>query len=366
MLQTDTLKIGFLTTLGVNVGDEFIREGIRAILDNLSINYHPYYINKCDPASLWEPKEDELDTVTDKYWQSHVFIQSGAPVYWHLLDGKSTSLNSEWHQWIWKERILNQQQHTHPLFINLGAGSCQPWGETGLPFLNDEDCVAFAKAAAMRSALTTVRDPIAANLLTDLQLQHHALPCPAFLAAARHQQIRKIDFPVIGINLMPLSSHYDLTGNFDPELWRNSCKTLISKLRLQGKLIFICHDEKERTFLNHFAENNERIFISQNWRDYFDIYSSCSIVVANRVHGAVCAAGFGVPAIIIGNDTRATIGDLIGIPRYHSIRIQPEEICQQVTQFILYRNKEQNRLLELRQKTLKKYQELLHPLLLRM
>ena len=40
------IKIGFLTTLGVNVGDEFIREGIRHVLDQCGVPYAPFYVNK--------------------------------------------------------------------------------------------------------------------------------------------------------------------------------------------------------------------------------------------------------------------------------------------------------------------------------
>lgn len=354
------IRIGFLTSRGVNVGDEFIREGIRAILEGLNVPYTPLYVHKLSEISLHTPDEDEVIIVNDKYWDADLFIQSGAPVYWHLLNGISTSLNSDWHQWIWEERILKNKEG-YPVFINFGAGSCQPWGDMGDAFLNDAACVQFARAASERASLTTVRDPVADHLLNVLQLPHKVLPCPAFLAACRHH----INVPangVIGVNFMPLGAHYDLVGNFDSVLWQKQCFTLSVELRRIGHLVFIAHDQIEAEFMAKFVLPGERIFLSGHWRDYFDIYAACSVVVANRVHGAVCAAGFGVPSIILGNDTRAMIGDYIGIPRYHVRAFEVTQVIQQVHTFFDTLHTERSRLLDLRNTTMNRYQDLLAPI----
>lgn len=355
------IKVGFLTSRGVNVGDEFIREGIRAILERLNLRYTPLYVHKLSESSLYTPDEDEVVTVRDKYWDCDLFIQGGAPVYWHLLNGQATSLNSEWHQWMWEERILKEQKES-PVFINLGAGSCQPWGDMGDAFLQDADCVQFAAAASNRAFLTTVRDPVAARILNELQLPHEAVPCPAFLAACRHPRNAPV-YGVIGVNLMPLGAHYDLSADFDTALWQRQCFALLTELRRAGKLIFIAHDQTEADFMAKFAIPGERIFLSGNWRDYFDMYSTCSVVVANRVHGAVCAAGFGVPAIILGNDTRAMIGNYIDIPRYHVSNLNVAEVAQKVRIFLKTRDDERSRLLELRDETLLRYERLLAPVI---
>jgi len=354
------LKVGLLTSRGVNVGDEFIREGVRAILDKLNIEYTPMYVHKLSESSLHIPDDDEVVIVNDKYWDSDLFIQCGAPVYWHLLEGHSTSLNSEWHRWMWEERILNNTV-TQPVFINLGAGSCQPWGDSGEAFLNDPECVLFARDASTRSSLTTVRDPVAEHLLNVLKLPHEALPCPAFLAACRHKSNVSTS-GVIGINLMQLGGHYDLSGNMNVALWEKQCFTLVVELRKISKLIFIAHDKKEAEFMAKYIVPGERIYRSENWRDYFDVYSACKVIVANRVHGAVCAAGFGVPSIILGNDTRAMIGDYVNIPRYHVRDLDVTQIIQKVHTFIEEPDIERSRLLEIRNKTINEYKDLLFPI----
>ena len=171
------LTIGFMTTLGVNVGDEFIREGIRAVLDEAGIVYTPLYINKHDPRSLHEPREDETLVVADKFWECDVFIQSGSPVYWWLHEGVHTSLTSEWAKWLWEERILHPTRKG-PRFLNLGAGSCQPWGEGPEEYLADAGCAAFARGAGERAVLTSVRDPVAAEILQRVNVAHEGAPVP--------------------------------------------------------------------------------------------------------------------------------------------------------------------------------------------
>jgi hypothetical protein len=356
------LKIGFMTTLGVNVGDEFIREGIRTVLDRTKIPYAPLYVNKHDPNTLSQPYEDEPLVVQDKFWDCNIFIQAGAPVYWHLLGGRSRSMNSEWHQWLWEDRILAQGPRMAPMFLNLGAGSCQPWKENGDSFLGDQECREFAERAGQRAALTAVRDEVASRILRALGIPHEPICCPAFLAGARHQLNNSVP-DLIGINLMPLGAHYDLSGNFNAEVWKQRCHVLCESLRRLGRLMFVCHDATERDYASLWAQPGERVFIGEGWRDYLDVYSSCQVVVANRVHGAVCAAGFGVPSIIMGNDTRAQIGEYLGLPIFGSAELDPTDVIRCVIQLLDRRHQESQRLVQLRDATIANYLRLIQPLL---
>jgi 2-polyprenyl-3-methyl-5-hydroxy-6-metoxy-1,4-benzoquinol methylase len=354
-------KVGFLTSLGVNVGDEFIREGIRAALDRTGTPYCPFYVHKLDGRSLSEPCEDEPFAVEDKYWDSDVFIQAGAPVYWHLLNGASTSLTSAWHEWMWNARILAQANRRHPIFVNLGAGSCQPLGDDGSSFLQDTGCADFALRAARRAAATTVRDPLAARMLKALDIPFRDLPCPAFLAAAR-RRIRPAGTGTVGVNLMPLAGHYRLDPRFREDAWFRKCTSLVHQLRKLGTLLFVAHDDAEAAFMARFRGFGERVFQSAAWRDYLDVYNTCSLVFANRVHGAVCAAGFGIPAVIVGNDSRASIGDYIGISWF-----PPDEPLEAILAAVALlherRSTEAERLHTLREETLQSYTAILKPIL---
>jgi hypothetical protein len=355
------IRVGFLTTLGVNVGDEFIRNGVRAILDRTGTPYTPLYINKHDPASLCSSAEDEDIVATDKFYSSEIFLQSGAPVYWNLKSG-ANSLNSEWHQWMWLDRILASTEAAGPIFANLGAGSCQSWNEGAPEYLAHPGCAEFARLAHIRARLTTVRDPVGKAIINALGYSVEALPCPAFLAAARWAPPSPRP-GVIGVNFMPMGSHYDLEGNFPTNSWRDQVAGMLAGLRRQGRLLFIAHDALEAEFQQQLLEPGERVFFASGWRDYLDVLGACSLVVANRVHGAVTAAGFGIPAIILGNDTRAQIGDYLGLPRYRSGFTDPACVTDRAAELLAHRSTENSRLLELRTSTLSRYVDLLRPIM---
>ena len=100
------IKVGYLTIDKYNVGDNFIREGISAILDAMEISHETYIVDKLKESSLTEPVETEIKKIKHKYFDMDVFIQSGAPVYWYLVRGASTSLTSDWYDWFWKKCVF--------------------------------------------------------------------------------------------------------------------------------------------------------------------------------------------------------------------------------------------------------------------
>src|SRR5687768_5857451 len=53
-------RVAFMTTVGKNVGDDFIREGICSILDDAIGPYEPFYVNKHDLSTLGRPLLDEI------------------------------------------------------------------------------------------------------------------------------------------------------------------------------------------------------------------------------------------------------------------------------------------------------------------
>ena len=354
-------KIAFFTTLNRNVGDEFIREGVRAILDAAKVEYDPYFICKHTPATVTTPSPEETGEVADKYWDADVVIQAGAPVYWHFHEGRSTSLKAEWQEWFWEQRVLGAPQREHPLFLNLGAGSCLPWGDVGDAFVADAACVDFARRAGTRAALTTVREAVASSMLERLQVPHFAMPCPAFLAGARHDYRRQAEGP-IGVNLMPLGGHFDLNAGFDQTQWLEDCLQLLARLRSLNQVFFVAHNAEEEKFLGMLREPGEPVFCGAHWRAYLETYGQCSMVVANRVHGAVCAAGLGVPAMIVGNDTRAEIGRFIGLPIHRSGHVRAAALFESAERLWRNRAVESERLRALRDATLARYVEAVAPL----
>src|SRR5262249_37029888 len=147
------LKVGLLTTLHKNVGDDWVREGVRAVLDTAMPGCAPLHVSKWSQASLRERLEGDGETAEDKYWGSDLFVIAGSPVYWHLTGGRHRSLEAEWHRWMYADRVLaGGADEEHPVLLNLGAGSGQPWGDDGTCMVDDPACAAFVKELGWRSA----------------------------------------------------------------------------------------------------------------------------------------------------------------------------------------------------------------------
>lgn len=346
------LKIAFMTSMGVNIGDEFIREGIASFLDEIFQEWVPLYVNKVDLRSLREPLEDEKLVVKDKFLDADIIIQAGAPVYWKI--GNSTSYNVEWAEELWNRRIFKLGPEK-PIF-NIAAGACQPYPDFAKTFLSDPGCVQFARKIDTACRWTSVRDPLAAQILFALGIDHDVLPCPAFHAARRLKEQIHPEM-VVGVNLMPLGGHWRFKDEIDEETWGNKIEVFLPELRKRHSLLFIAHDLTEKEFMSRYLDSQESIFYSSDFRDYIPVYGRCCAVIANRVHGAVCAAGFGRPSLIMGNDTRLLIGDYIGLPSYYINEVCPEEIVEVFESTMSNLKVEEERLLNLREKTAGRYRE---------
>ena len=125
---------------------------------------------------------------------------------------------------------------------------------------------------------------------------------------------------------MPRAGHYRLKRETSESQWRSVIDELLPQFRRQYRLLFVAHDRQEAEFQKELAQSDEEVFVSPDYRDYIALYGRVKGVVANRVHGAVCAAGFGKPAVIVGNDARIGIARYIGIPAKDSSETAAEWI----------------------------------------
>jgi hypothetical protein len=316
-------RVAFMTTVHHNVGDEFIREGIRSFLDEVLVDYDPFYVHKHDTETLRKPLLDEGEILEDKFRDADLIIQAGAPVYWNI--GPHTSYNVGWAKDLWFDRIF-QLGPAKPI-LNLGAGSCQ-CDEDDLPgLMADPQVVEFARSAGRACRWTTVRDPLASRFLTTLGIEHELLACPAF-HAARRTPGSKTTRDVLAVNLMRDAGHHLIKPGNDPARWRKTVETVLPELRKRHRLLFVAHDTAEAEYQRQFAQAGEMVFVSDDFRDYLALYATVQGVFANRVHGAVCVAGFGRPAVIVGTDSRVGIARPIGIPAIDEATVTPEWILR--------------------------------------
>ncbi|HZL35816.1 MAG TPA: polysaccharide pyruvyl transferase family protein [Tepidisphaeraceae bacterium] len=312
-------RVAFMTTVHLNVGDEFIREGIRSFLDEVIGEYDPFYVHKHDIDTLHTPLLDEGELLQDKFRDADLIVQAGAPVYWNF--GPHQSYNVGWAKDLWFDRIF-QLGPGKPI-LNIGAGSCQPREDDLAGLMADPQVVDFAKQAGRACRWTCVRDPLASRFLESIEVEHELLPCPAF-HAARRTPGAKITRNVLAVNLMRDAGHHLIKPENDPARWHATVQAVIPRLREKYRLLFVAHDDAEAQYQRQFARDGEMVFHSNDFRDYLSLYASVTGIFANRVHGAVAVAGFGRPAVIVGTDSRVGIARPIGIPAVDEADATPD------------------------------------------
>ncbi len=318
------LRVALITTVARNIGDEFIREGVRSFLDDLLGDYDALYIDKHDLATAHRPLLDELDPPADKIESADLIVQCGAPQFWHL--GESSCFNDPWVIALWDR--LDKLNGRTPI-LNLGIGTCQPRQNDIGTLTDTPELAAFAKRVVDACALTTTRDALTAQLLNAFDLGHTHLPCPAYSAArrvmrGRTERVESRD--VLAINFMELAGHWLLKAENDPKRWSDVVLKTLAVLRGQYRLLFVAHNESERKFLGYCNAPTEQIFFSPDYRDYLSLYSRVGGIVANRVHAAVCVAGFGRPAVLVGTDSRIATAAELGIPTMDQADVSAEWI----------------------------------------
>ncbi len=344
-----------MTTIGVNVGDEFIREGILSFIDEIFPVYRPFYVNKHDLSSLYETRLDEVEILSDKFSQSDIIIQAGAPVYWNWPWRGNVCYAADWAEELWYKRIFLLSKSKK--ILNIGAGACQPFKDTSKTVSADKKCADFIRSVSEACIWVSVRDPLASEILDDLSLPYEALPCPAFHAARKFKNNNPVYGNVVGVNLMPLSGHYKISDDYTEEQSLSFHFELVKKLRRNHQLIFIAHDGIEADYIKQFKISDEIIFHSANFRDYLSVYSQCRAVFANRVHGAVCAAGFGRPSVIVGNDSRIKIAEYIYIPYQYFPDANVDEVVDILESKMQSERNERERLISLRETSARQYVE---------
>ncbi len=320
------LRIALITTWATNVGDDFIREGIRAVLDGIC-DYQACLVNKHEPELTCRTPlpGDEAPPMTDKILTADAVIQCGTPVYWNLgpAAGQKCS-TAEWIQPLWYDRI--GAIHDRRPVLNIAAGACQRYYGTPDDILCDPDCTRFIKDAHRFCRLVTVRDGLAEEVHRRLGLAVHRLPCSAVHAWRRHPAEGERRF--VALNLMQLGGHWDLDGRSDPAAWKACCDVICRGLAGAGEnLLLIAHDRDEANFMRDVAPGHP-VFCSADYREYFAAYAQCRGGIFNRVHGAMILAAQGVPAVVVGNDSRTWMVDEVGLPRRPVANADPTEIVE--------------------------------------
>jgi hypothetical protein len=365
-----SMRIGLITTLNTNIGDDFIRTGLLKVLKKARKGQEIEFvaINKHRPYTVypgWHPvRAAELANFLprgktraanligsllaapglSKFASCEAVVQCGAPVLWPGCH------SCEWAQPLWRDIVGSLHQRI-PVF-NLAAGSCYPW-ERQPASVEDQDDAEFLTTIHGYCRLTTVRDHLSRNLFNSLGCPVTHLPCSALLAAGEPKTSANGDGTIL-INYMPGGAPYDFEQKVDPSAWRVTVQKLSASLRKRHKVAFICHNETERRAAAELADGLP-IYLPRTVEEYFEIASGAKAGIFNRMHASVGFGGLGIPSIAVGGDTRLLMVEHIGLPFYFLKDATTVALEEKLEGLLLERAAQKERLLNLRREAMDGY-----------
>lgn len=307
-------SITFITTIDHNIGDDFVREGLKYLFKNIyqndQLNFH--YIHKHTPITVRKYFDkvrslkisEFLDSklpqnlTYDKILNADIVVQSGAPVYW--CHEETHCANNEWYKPLIEKRFKTKN---HKVLLNIAAGTCQKYHSNGSEFKNCSVCRDYITDFDKQTALTTVRDRLAREVLGYYGLEAALIPCTSLFAIDEYN-IRSDGEEYVILNFMERGGHYSFGQNIDYNGWLTNLKKIYNYIKTREKVVFVCHNREE--IINaRSIDPNANIFYNKNFVEYMRFYSKAKYGILNRVHGAFILASLGKPSLVVGNDSRA-------------------------------------------------------------
>lgn len=370
------VRIGLITTLNRNIGDDFIREGIVQVLAKIFAGRSLRFIavDKHAPFTVypgWHPLRwlQGLDRIPrgrraaektkaatsqalfrlggSRFDATQLIVQCGAPVMWPGCH------RCEWATPLW-DQVAGRLSRGIPV-LNLAAGSAYPW--ENLPtVVSDAQDAAFLNRILGFCQITTARDELFSHLASGLGASVPTIPCSAFLAGRRFQFDHVDDDGIVLFNYMPGGGHFDWGQGIDRERWAATAKLLIQRLSVRHRVAFLCHDLQEYTAAGHLNPELPRL-LPTTIDEYFSLIGRAKAAVCNRVHAAVALAGAGIPSISVGTDSRLLMVAAIGLSNYYVKDVSVGQLEADLETALTNRANERDRLIQLREWTWSRYED---------
>jgi len=366
------ITISIITTVDHNVGDDFVREGLKYILQNhfkddklkfLHIHKHSPITSRFGFEKLRTLKYSKrIDKLIPKNWtkdrvlKADYLVQSGAPVYWCHHEPASHCYENEWFLPLIEERF---SQNKNAKLLNLAAGTCQTYHSDGTEFC--EHCNDYITSFYNDSSVTTLRDTLAQKVLGKINLEAPVIPCSSIFAIDQHN-LKDEGEEYVVMNYMKGGAHFTFGQEIDFDKWENTFKSFYFSLKEKERVIIACHNKKEVKEALELDPDAEIFHEKDDYLAFMRFYGKAKFGIMNRVHGAFLMASYGKPSIIIGNDSRAKMAEEIGLQSFFVNDVSIDLLNEQYDYLISGANNFKERFKVIKEKALKDYLEALAPL----
>jgi polysaccharide pyruvyl transferase WcaK-like protein len=239
--------------------------------------------------------------------------------------------------------------------INIAAGSCYPWEQQPEHFINPAEAK-YAEDIGRFCKLTTTRDKLASRLFESVGVNNILLPCTAFFVNKDFENPEQGKY--ILINYMSGAGHFDWGQHIDGDSWEKTMIHVISELKSEHEIKFICHNKKEEELAKRLMPDAS-VYFPRTVQEYLECIRHAKLGINNRMHASVAMASMGIPAISVCTDTRLLMLENIELPIFYAKDINAEGLLKTARTFLNNLAYERERLFTLKKNSFFDYQKLL-------
>lgn len=243
--------------------------------------------------------------------------------------------------------------------IDAAVGCCFPY-ERVPDALPPEDA-AFYRAAMERCSVVAVRDPVAARIRSLLGFEGPLLPCIALAGGRRFEAVaagvRGDGDGYLLVNFQRRGANEDWGQGVDPARWMSVVRNALDILRQRHDIVLVAHSQAESEAARELAPDLP-CFRPESVEDYARVAAGAKAGFVSRLHAAIALAGIGVPSLVVGTDTRLGTAELMGLDTAYVKTLSAEEVVERVERLIEIRAAERERLIALREATIREYAKL--------
>lgn len=243
--------------------------------------------------------------------------------------------------------------------IDAGVGASFPF-ERNPDRLEDPADRAFYSAALGYVACITVRDAAAEKVVRDLGFHPELIPCGAIGSGRVFGQAKAtVDdaSKYVAINFQRVGANTDWGQNVDAAQWMRTMQAVIADVEQRHPVMILAHNAYELKLAAQLSPHVKRV-LPTTTAEYAQTIAMVKAGIVSRIHAAIPLAGIGVPSVVVGTDTRLGTIDQFGLPTRYVKQASAEWLIDQLESLISRAEDERQRLIGVRESTLRRYADL--------
>jgi polysaccharide pyruvyl transferase WcaK-like protein len=276
----------------LNIGDTFVRDGIQRLIreQRPGAKFVDFPVNKPAPDRPGETFGLRGDNVDRNNAEADLVVIGGSNLYQCRKSG----------QWgVVTDADSIDRLNKPVMLIGLGAGSS--FADTvRRPSAATTDEIRRLNRKAVGSS---IRDLRTGQFLDSLDVTGYRLTgCPATFVfdrpfAFNTHDLAAVSFPPVRFRRKRLAWFW---------LTRTLRKYLAHVRSLGLRVALTIHNDKDVPVARRFAGDGVELFVSNETKDFYELYSRCRFVVGFRLHATIISLSLGTPFVPVAFDWRGT------------------------------------------------------------